>query len=84
MISIKQLRSHRVAGIALFDVITSMLGTVGVLLLARKYHHSHLPVKNYVFAGILLAIPLGVFIHVLLGTNTTLNYKLGLSDLPEN
>jgi hypothetical protein len=79
---IEQLRKYRIGGIALFDLITSMIGTVLLLLLARSIHHSQKPIRNYVLAGILLAVPLGIFVHVLIGKNTTLNYKLGLSDKP--
>lgn len=79
---IEQLRKYRLGGIALFDLVTSMIGTVIILLIARHMKKSQLPIKNYIFAGILLAVPLGIFTHVIIGKNTTLNYKLGLSEKP--
>lgn len=79
---ITELRSYRIGGIALFDVITSIIGTIAIMLVARRFHGNTQPVKNYVLAGLILAIPLGIFIHVIFGTKTTLNYRLGLSDKP--
>jgi hypothetical protein len=76
------LRSYRIFGIALFDLISSIIGLIIILLVARKYHFSSLQKKPFIVAGILLAIPLGIVFHIIFGINTTLNYKLGLSYKP--
>jgi len=77
---IKTLRSYRIYNIAMFDVIFGIIGTVLLLLLFKEKGKSS---TNYVIAGVLLTIPLGIFIHVLFKVNTELNYKLGLSDKPD-
>lgn len=76
------LRSYRIFGIALFDLILSIIGTILIMLLFWRIHYRTLPVLNFVIAGALLAIPIGIFSHVLIGQNTKLNYVLGLSEKP--
>lgn len=76
---IKELRSHRLFGIALFDLILAFIGTVIILLIARYKWFPSLSIYNFIIAGILLTIPLGIFFHVIFGVNTQLNYTLGLS-----
>ena len=70
---IKELRSWRINGIALFDVISSIIG----MIIAADY------IGISKTNAALLAIPIGVLVHYIFGINTTLNYKLGLSDKPE-
>lgn len=82
MNTLRWLRSFRIFNIALFDLILGILGTVLALLVARYYYFPTLPMKPFVWAGVLTTIPLGVFTHILFGVNTTLNYKLGLSHKP--
>jgi Ca2+/Na+ antiporter len=79
---IKTLRSHRFLGIALFDVIGSMIGLVLILLVFRRIFFPDLRPRNFCIAGVLLAIPVGILFHILFGTDTKLNYKLGLSSNP--
>lgn len=78
--SLRNCRYCRIGGFAIFDIITSMLGTVAIMLAAKHYHFEKLDNINFVIAGICLAIPLGIFIHVIFGVNTRLNYTLGLSN----
>lgn len=80
--NIKQLRSYRIFGIAMFDLIVAMLGLITLFLIAWKVHFQNLDWWKFALAGVLLAIPVGIFFHILFGTNTTLNYKLGLSNKP--
>ena len=80
--SIQTLRSWRLWNIALFDLIVGLVGTVILMLILWKVHFSKLHWLNFVIAGILLTIPLGIFFHILFGVNTQLNYRLGLSDKP--
>ncbi len=78
---IKKLRSYRVYDIAMFDVVFGIIGTILILLLFKEKGKS---TTNYIVAGALLTIPLGVFIHVLFKVDTQLNYKLGLSNRPSD
>lgn len=70
---IKSLRSYRVYEIALFDVIIAIIGMV---ILANYLN------INVLYAA-LSAIPIGIIVHQILGINTELNYKLGLSSKPD-
>lgn len=79
---LKYLRSFRIFGIALFDLITAYLGTVLILLWARNHFFPDLPREHFVWLAILTFIPIGIVAHVLFGVNTTLNYRLGLSHKP--
>ncbi len=78
--NIKKLRSYRIYNIAMFDVVFGILGMILIMLLFKEKGKSP---TNYVIAGVLLTIPIGIFIHVLFRVNTELNYKLGLSDKPD-
>jgi hypothetical protein len=80
MSSISSLRSYRIFGIALFDLISAMIGLVIIFLIAKHYHFPNLSSIPFILAGILLAIPVGITFHIIFGTNTSLNYKLGLSN----
>ena len=81
---IKKLRSHRIFGIALFDLILALIGTIIIFLIAKWKWFPHLKAINFVIAAVLLTIPLGIFFHVIIGRDTTLNYKLGLSNKPKD
>lgn len=76
------LRSHRLFGIALFDLILSMIGMIFLFLLAWKFYFPNLDWKRFIIAAILLTIPVGITFHVLFGINTKLNSELGLSNKP--
>ncbi len=80
--NLTKLRSYRIFGIALFDLIIAIIGTILILLLARFKWFSNLSITPFVLAGILLTIPLGIFFHIIFGVNTTLNYRLRLSNKP--
>jgi len=82
----EKLRSVRIFGIAVFDLTLAVAGTVIIMVLCRhfhKYNGKKPPLINFIIAGILLAVPIGIFVHVLFGTDTTLNYRLGLSNKPK-
>lgn len=74
------LRSFRIFGIALFDLVLSMLIMILIFLCKAP---SPLNQINFIVAAVILTIPLGIMVHVLFGINTTLNYYLGLSDKPK-
>ena len=69
---IKELRSWRIGGLAIFDIVAAI---VGMILIA-----DYLKISK--FNAALLAVPIGVVVHALFGIKTTLNYKLGISDKP--
>ena len=73
-------RNYRIFGMAIFDLVLAMVGLVLVFLLARWKHFPNLKVWPFVLAGILLTIPVGIVFHIIFGTNTHLNYQLGLSN----
>lgn len=79
---LEKLRKPKIFGLALFDLIFGIIGTVILFLILRRIHFSTLDRKNFIIAAILLTIPLGIFTHVLFGTDTTLNSRLGLSYKP--
>ena len=79
---ISDLRKYRIFGISLFDLLTSIIGLIIIFLIAKYFHFKNLKSINFIIAGVLLAIPLGIIFHIIFGTNTTLNYYLGLSNKP--
>jgi len=79
---ITELRSHRICNIALFDVIGSVLGIMIIIAIAQKHYRGTYHWKDSFLAGLICALPLGIFFHAITGTNTMLNYKLNLSELP--
>jgi hypothetical protein len=80
---LKSIRSFRIWGISVFDVVTAIVGLVIIFLIAKHFHFPKLDNSNFIWAGILLALPIGIAFHILFGTNTTLNSKLGLSYPPK-
>jgi hypothetical protein len=73
METLEYLRSFRICGIALFDLILSFILTIWIL--------SYFGVSAEVAAA--LTIPIGIISHVIFNTPTRLNYKLGLSEDPK-
>ena len=81
--NISDLRKHRIFGLAIFDIVTSIIGMVILFLIMWKWHFRKLKPLAFIYAAILLAIPFGIIIHIMFGVNTSLNYKLGLSYNPK-
>ena len=77
-----EIRKYRISGIALFDLISAFLGTIIIFLMIWKWKFPELNPWKFVIAAILLAIPIGIFFHVIFGINTNLNNRLGLSNKP--
>jgi hypothetical protein len=67
---IQTLRTPRICGFALFDLLMSIIATE---LIFRQLGSAK-------WIGASLAIPIGIIVHFLLGVDTTLNYRLGLSE----
>ena len=76
------LRKHKILGLAVFDLVSSLVGMVILFVLMQKWHFPKLKTSRFVIAALVLAIPLGVIVHVIFGVNTSLNQKLGLSYNP--
>lgn len=74
MTTLSEIRSVRVFDLALFDLLLAFIGT--------EYVFRYLGASPYV--GIILAVFIGIIIHYWLNIPTTLNYKLGLSELPKD
>jgi hypothetical protein len=70
--TLSDLRRPRIFGIALFDLILSL---IVVELLFRI-------IFKMKWIGLLLTIPIAILVHYLFNIPTTLNYYLGLSDKP--
>lgn len=80
--NLTEIRKHKIFGLAIFDLVTGAVGMVILFLIMWKWHFSNLNPWHFVLAAILLTIPVGIFTHVIFGTNTALNYRLGLSNAP--
>lgn len=70
---IKELRSWRIGGLAIFDIVLAVIAMVAL--------SDYIGIKR--INGALMAIPVGMVVHILFGINTTLNYKLGISNAPD-
>ena len=79
---ITKLRSHRLFDIALFDVIGSILGIMIIIAIAQNHFRGSYHWKESLIAGLICALPLGIFFHAITGTNSMLNYILNLSEMP--
>ncbi|NBO24407.1 MAG: hypothetical protein EBU93_04130 [Chlamydiae bacterium] len=77
-----EIRKYRFYGISIFDLVSSFIGIILIFLLVWKWKFQNLNPLVFVIAAILLTIPIGIFVHVLFGVNTTLNSRLGLSNSP--
>ncbi len=74
MFSLQQLRSFRIFGIAIFDLVASLIAVNLVLSLLLK----RLDYQLIIF-GSIITIPLGIVIHYIFGINTKLNELLKLN-----
>jgi hypothetical protein len=83
--NLETIRSYRICGkFAIFDIVTAIFGLCIIFIMARNYYFPELNCINFIIAGILLAIPLGIVFHIVFGINTSLNYILGLSNKVNN
>jgi hypothetical protein len=73
------IRKYKIFGLA---ITLSMIGMILIFILARWKYFPNLKVYPFVVAGIILAIPLGIVIHIIFGVNTQLNYNFLLSQAP--
>ena len=82
--SIENLRSYKIFGLAVFDLSLSLIGTIILFMIMWRIHFKNLDWWKFLIAAILLTIPIGITFHILFGVNTKLNYELGLSNKPKN
>ncbi len=74
MTSIKELRSHRVFNISIFDVVMAWIGLYLIALYTL--------VQNPGITSTLCVFPLSIVAHAIFNIPTELNYKLGISEEP--
>lgn len=72
---INELRRYRIAEIALFDVIGTFIGAY----ITKQYFEIDISLTIL----FILFIILGIIVHKVIGTDTQLNYYLGISDKPK-
>lgn len=80
--SIKDLRSYKIFGMAIFDLSLSFIFIILLFMIAWKSHFKQLDWWKFLLAAILVTLPISITFHVLFGVNTKLNYELGLSKKP--
>ena len=83
MSTINNLRKYKILGIAVFDLTVSIIGMVLLFLLVKNMYFKKLDAWKFITAALILTIPFGIIIHIFFGVNTSLNYKLGLSNKPQ-
>lgn len=81
--SLKEIRKHKIFGIAIFDLSISFVAIIIIFLIAWKSYYHYLDWWKFLIAALIVTLPISIFAHVLFGVNTQLNYSLGLSDKPE-
>ena len=82
MVTIEALRKPRICGIAVFDLVTALIGMVIIFSIAWRLHFYSLSYLPFLGASLLLTLPVGIVVHVIVGVNTSLNSYLGLSLQP--
>lgn len=80
--NISELRKPKLFGLAIFDIAVGIIGLIILFIAMWKWHFPELNPRHFVIAAILLAIPIGIVFHVIFGVNTSLNARLGLSEMP--
>lgn len=74
MKTLDYLRSFRLGGIALFDLITAFAGMVLLAYILHKVWFPKSNLKMFIFVAILLTIPVGMVFHWLFGVKTKLRF----------
>ena len=79
---IAQLRQPKIFDMAIFDWVATLVVAYIIAVLV----HERLAVKpdktRFIILTSVLAIILGIFVHIVMGIPTGLNYHLGLSQRP--
>lgn len=77
------IRKYRVFNIAIFDLVSSLIGMIIIFLIAKNKYFKELKIENFILAAIFVTIPIAITFHILFGVNTQLNHNLGLSKKPD-
>jgi glycopeptide antibiotics resistance protein len=77
------IRDYRIFGVAIFDLVLASIGVVLLMLIFRQTFRPKSPALPYILAGLVVVIPIGIFVHAAFDVKTHLNWKLGLSAKPE-
>lgn len=80
---LQEIRSYKIFGLAIFDLVTSFAGFIVIFIICWKFHFPKLKWWRFLFAAIVITMPLSIFFHILFGVNTQFNYILGLSYQPK-
>lgn len=80
---LKEIRSHKIFGLAIFDLVTSFVGVIIIFIVSWKLHFPDLDWWRFLIAALIITMPLSVGFHILFGVNTRFNYILGLSYDPK-
>jgi hypothetical protein len=75
---LRTLRMPRIAGIALFDLTSGLLG---VILFIRICFPSR-PIHFTLAWATVLTLPIGILFHIIFNVPTMLNFYLGISGRP--
>ena len=78
-----EIRKYKLFSLSIFDIVSAVIGMILLFLVIWKLYFNQLNIWNFIIAAIILTIPVGIVFHVIFGINSTLNYKLGLSNKPK-
>ena len=73
MTIIDEMRRVRIANIAIFDLVSSIIGMVLLSMWLRTKYFKTTNIYLVVIIGILLTIPVGIVVHKIFGIKTTIN-----------
>jgi hypothetical protein len=79
---IDTLRKPKLLDIALFDVTGTYIGAYLLWLLINNYNSQFTNGWIWTFLIFIILVIIGIFLHIITGTKTKLNYYMGLSDDP--
>ena len=66
--SIKNLRSHKIFGLAIFDLSISFIFTIALFMIAWRIHFKQLDWWKFFITALILTIPIGITFHILFPT----------------
>ena len=78
-----EIRKYNLFSLSIFDIVSAVIGMILLFLVIWKLYFNQLNIWNFIIAAIILTIPVGIVFHIIFGINSTLNYKLGLSNKPK-
>ena len=79
---IESLRTPKLFDIALFDVVGTYAAAYLTWLILHHYHKELTNGWIWSFLIFIVFVIIGIFLHIMTGTKTKLNYYMGLSEDP--